>query len=283
MLKRGGMGEKSGEDFISIIKGAIMEFKNLQIENNQGLTILKINRPQALNAINPEVLLELATFAHEINKNPEIKIVVLTGAGEKAFVAGADIAAMKTMSALEAKTFCDLGHRVMRQIETCRKPVIAAVNGFCFGGGLEMALSCNFIYASENAKLGLPEVNLGLFPGFGGTQRLSRLIGKNKAKEMIYSAKTLSAREAFEIGIVNRVTSPMDLLKEVENTAREIMKKGPIAVELAKRAINDGADLDLASGLAMERAIFPLVFATEDQKEGVNAFLEKRKAEFKGR
>ncbi len=259
-----------------------MEFKNLIIENNQGLAIVKINRPQALNALNPEVLVELATFAHEINKNPGIKVVVITGAGEKAFVAGADIAAMKTMTALEAKTFCDLGHRVMRQIETAHKPIIAAVNGFCLGGGLELALSCDFIYASENAKLGLPEVNLGIFPGFGGTQRLPRLIGKNRAKELIFSAKTLSAQEAYDLGIINKITSAADLMKEVEAVAREIMKKGPIAVQLAKQAINQGADLDMNSGLAMEKNAFPLIFATEDQKEGVNAFLEKRKAEFKG-
>lgn len=260
-----------------------MEFKNLIIENNQGLAIVKINRPQALNALNPEVLVELATFAHEINKNPDIKVVVITGAGEKAFVAGADIAAMKTMTALEAKTFCDLGHRVMRQIETAHKPIIAAVNGFCLGGGLELALSCDFIYASENAKLGLPEVNLGIFPGFGGTQRLPRLIGKNRAKELIFSAKTLSAQEAYDLGIINKITTAADLMKEVETVAREIMKKGPIAVQLAKQAINQGADLDMNSGLAMEKNAFPLVFATEDQKEGVNAFLEKRKAEFKGK
>ncbi len=260
-----------------------MEFKNILIENNQGLAIVKIDRPQALNALNPEVLVELATFAHEINKNPDIKVVVITGAGEKAFVAGADIAAMKTMTALEAKTFCDLGHRVMRQIETAHKPIIAAVNGFCLGGGLELALSCDFIYASENAKLGLPEVNLGIFPGFGGTQRLPRLIGKNRAKELIFSAKTLSAQEAFDLGIVNKITSAADLMKEVEGIAREIMKKGPIAVQLAKQAINQGADLDMNSGLAMEKNAFPLVFATEDQKEGVNAFLEKRKAAFKGK
>lgn len=260
-----------------------MEFKNLQIEHNAGLCTVRVNRPQALNALNPEVLLELGTFAHEINKNPEIKAVIITGAGEKAFVAGADIAAMKEMTALQAKEFCDLGHRVMKLIESAHKPVIAAVNGFCLGGGLELALSCDFIYASENAKLGLPEVNLGIFPGFGGTQRLSRLIGKNKAKELIFTAKMLSAAEAKEWGILNKVTSPADLLKEVEATAREIMKKGPIAVQLAKQAVNQGTDLDINSGLAIEKALFPTVFSTDDKLEGVSAFLEKRKAEFKGK
>ncbi len=260
-----------------------MDFKNLQIEHNAGLCTIRVNRPQALNALNPEVLLELATFAHEINKNPEIKAVILTGAGEKAFVAGADIASMKDMTALQAKEFCDLGHRVMKMIESAHKPIIAAVNGFCLGGGLELALSCDFIYASENAKLGLPEVNLGIFPGFGGTQRLSRLIGKNKAKELIFTAKMLSAQEAKDWGILNKVTSAADLLKEAETTAREIMKKGPIAIQLAKQAVNQGTDLDINSGLAIEKALFPSIFSTEDKLEGISAFLEKRKAEFKGK
>jgi enoyl-CoA hydratase len=264
-------------------KGFIMSFKNLLIETNQGFTVIKINRPQALNALNGEVLQEISAAFREIDENPEIKAVAITGAGEKAFVAGADIAVMKEMSALDAKQFCDLGHHTMRWIETCPKPVIAAINGFCFGGGLELALACDFIYASELAKLGLPEVNLGLFPGFGGTQRLSRLIGKNRAKEMIYTAKTLTAQEAKEWGIVNKVCGPLELLKDVELTAREIMKKGPVAVKLAKQVINEGSDLDLVSGLALERATFPIIFATEDRNEGVGAFLEKRKAEFKGK
>lgn len=260
-----------------------MEFKNLQIENNQGFAIVRINRPQALNALNGDVLQELSSLFRQISEDPEIKVVTITGAGEKAFVAGADIASMKEMTALDAKKFCDLGHHTMRWIETCPKPVIAAVNGFCLGGGFELALSCDFIYASELAKMGLPEVNLGLFPGFGGTQRLARLIGKNKAKELIYTAKTLTAPEAKEWGIINKICSPVELLKDVELTAREIMKKGPVALRLAKQVMNEGSDLDLLSGLALERSTFPLIFATEDRNEGVGAFLEKRKAEFKGK
>ncbi len=260
-----------------------MEFKNILIENNQGLNTVRINRPAALNALNPEVLSELCTFFHEVNKNSEIRAVVITGAGDKAFIAGADIAAMKNMTSIEAKQFCDLGHRVMKQIQNAHKPVIAAVNGFCLGGGLELALSCDFIYASENAKLGLPEANLGIFPGFGGTQRLPRLIGKNKAKELIFTARMLSAADALSWGIVNKVTAPADLLKEVETTAREIMKKGPVAIQLAKQSVNEGTDLDINSGLAIEQALFPTVFSTEDKLEGITAFLEKRKAEFKGK
>ncbi len=259
-----------------------MAYNHLTLESKQGLGLVKINRPKALNALNPEVLNELLQAFHEINANPGILVVAVTGEGEKAFVAGADIASMPGMTALQAKEFCDLGHHVMRLIETCRRPVIAAVNGFCLGGGMELALACDFIYASETAKLGLPEVNLGIFPGFGGTQRLSRLIGKNRAKELIYTARMVSAKEAFEMGIVNKVCNPAELMKDVEATAQEIMQKGPVAIELAKRVINDGADLDLPSGLAMERAAFPLVFATEDKTEGVTAFLEKRKANFKG-
>ncbi|MDL1873024.1 hypothetical protein FBR05_12630 [Deltaproteobacteria bacterium PRO3] len=260
-----------------------MEYKNLLTESKDGIFTIKVNRPKALNALNGEVLLDLLNVMHEVNRNPEAKVVVITGEGEKAFVAGADIAAMKEMTPLQAKEFCDLGHHVMRMIETCRRPVIAAVNGFALGGGLELALSCDFIYASENAKLGLPEVNLGIFPGFGGTQRLARLIGKNRAKELIFTARMISAKEAFEIGLVNKVCGATEVLKDVEVTAKEIMSKGPVAIELAKRAVNDGADLDIGSGLAVERAVFPLVFATEDRTEGVTAFLDKRKAEFKGK
>jgi len=260
-----------------------MEYKNLLVEVRNGLGIIKINRPKALNALNEEVLRDLISAFHEVPRQGEVKVVVITGEGDKAFVAGADIASMPEMSPLMAKEFCDLGHHAMRMVETCAKPVIAAVNGFCLGGGFELALSCDFIYAADNAKLGLPEVNLGIFPGFGGTQRLARLIGKNRAKELVFTARMISAKDALEIGIVNKVSAPGELMKDVEATAAEIMAKGPIAVGLAKQVINEGADLDLVSGLAMERAAFPLIFATEDKTEGVKAFLEKRKAEFKGK
>lgn len=259
-----------------------MAYENLTLEINDGLAWLEINRPKALNALNPQVLTELATAILELGGNPEVGVIAITGSGEKAFVAGADISEMPAMNALQAKEFCDLGHETMNLIENCPKPVIAAVNGFALGGGLELALSCDFIYASENAQLGLPEVNLGIFPGFGGTQRLARLIGKNKAKELIFTANMLKADEAAAWGIVNRVV-PLDSLKEaVAKTAKTIMGKGPIAVRLAKESVNQGSDLDIQSGLNVERNIFPLVFSTEDKNEGVTAFLEKRKANFKG-
>ncbi len=260
-----------------------MAYETLLKDTREGLCTVKINRPKALNAINRQVLNELIQIVHEINADDDTKAVIITGEGEKAFIAGADIASMKEMSALDAKNFCDLGHHAMAMIENCKKPVIAAVQGFCLGGGLELALSCDFIYASKNAKLGLPEVSLGLFPGFGGSQRLPRLIGRNQAKELIYTGKMVSAEEARALGIVNKVCEPSSLMSDAEEVAREIMKKGPVAVELAKRVINNGTDLDLQSGLALERATFPLIFATEDQVEGVTAFLEKREAKFKGK
>jgi len=260
-----------------------MAYETLLIEIDQGIATVKINRPKSLNALNAQVLKELVQMVHELNCNPEVKLVILTGEGEKAFVAGADIVAMKEMDALDGKRLCDLGQHAMHLVETSAKPILAAVNGFALGGGMELALSCDFIYASENAKMGLPEVNLGLFPGFGGTQRLARLVGKNLAKELIFTGKVISAQEAFQMGIVNKVCEPGSLMEEVTKVAKEIMKKAPVGVELAKQVINKGTDLDITSGLAMEKAAFPLVFATEDQKEGVTAFLEKRAPKFTGK
>ncbi len=259
-----------------------MEYKNILIEANEGIAVVKINRPQALNALNPDVLKELKYYFRHTNDDTA-KAVILTGVGEKAFVAGADITAMKTMTAIDAKTFCDLGHETMNAIENYSKPVIAAVNGFALGGGLELALACDFIYASETAKVGLPEVNLGIFPGFGGTQRLARLIGRNRAKELVFSAQILGAAEAKEWGIFNRVFPAASLMEETLKLAKTIISKGPVGIRLAKEVINYGSDLDLASGLALERVSFPMIFATEDQKEGVAAFLEKRLPVFKNR
>ncbi len=259
-----------------------MAYETLLVETQERICTVKVNRPKALNALNPQVLEDLIQAFEKINADEQVGAVLLTGEGEKAFVAGADIAAMKEMNALDARRFCELGHRAMNTVETCRKPVVAAVHGFCLGGGMELALSCDFIYASENAKLGLPEVNLGLFPGFGGTQRLARLVGRARAKELVFTARMISADEALQMGIVNRVLTPDVLMEEVGKTLREILSKGPVAVELAKRVINQGTDLDLNSGLTLEASTFPLIFATEDRIEGVTAFLEKRKAQFRG-
>ena len=260
-----------------------MSYQNLILQIQDGLATVTINREQAMNALNPDVLKELRQCVTELSGNHEVRVVILTGAGAKAFVAGADISAMSQMGLGDAQEFGKLGHATMNAVDQCKKPVIAAVNGFCLGGGLELALSCDFIYASEKAKLGLPEVNLGLFPGWGGTQRLGRLIGKNRAKELIYSAKILSAAEALAVGIVNKVCKPEELMSEVRAIATEIGKKGPMAVGFAKQVINEGYDLPLLEGLGKELATFPKCFETEDLKEGLKAFLEKRPASFKGK
>jgi len=261
-----------------------MTYENLTLEISDHIAIVTINRPKVLNALSVAVLNELLSVFTDLQKiTLEVKGVILTGAGDKAFVAGADIASMKTMSAMEADQFCGLGHCCMRVIETSPVPVIAAVNGFALGGGLELALSCDFIYASKNAKLGLPEVNLGLFPGFGGTQRLARLIGRNRAKEFIYTGDPISADQAYELGLVNKVVEPDQLISATKETLNKILNKGPVAIRLAKRVINEGTDLPLSSGLMLEMSQFPLIFATEDKTEGVTAFLEKRKAEFRGK
>lgn len=260
-----------------------MEFETILFQKDGAVATVTINRPKVLNAINDQVISDLIKCFQDIQYQKEIRGVIVTGAGDKAFVAGADIASMQTKTALDARNFVEAGHRCMRLIETCDVPVIAAVNGFALGGGMELALSCDFIYASSTAKLGLPEVNLGLYPGFGGTQRLARLIGKNKAKELIYSAKVMSAEDAFQLGIVNKVVEPDQLMDAVKKSLGIILKKGPIAVSLAKKVINEGADLPLPSGLALEETTFPLIFATEDRNEGVSAFLEKREAKFIGK
>lgn len=260
-----------------------MTFETILFEIENQIAKVTIHRPQVLNALNEGVLTDLTKCFRDIRRHPDIRGVILTGTGEKAFVAGADIAAMQTMTALEARHFVELGHRCMRAVETCHVPVIAAVNGFALGGGLELALSADFIYAAKTAKLGLPEVNLGIFPGFGGTQRLARLIGRNRAKELIFTAKMLTAEEGLQMGIVNKVCEPAELMNEVKKTFQSILEKGPVAIGLAKRVIGEGADLPLASGLAFEETSFPVVFASEDKNEGVKAFLEKRKAKFIGK
>ncbi|MDO8519471.1 MAG: enoyl-CoA hydratase-related protein [Deltaproteobacteria bacterium] len=260
-----------------------MTYENLLTAESEGILTVTINRPKAMNALNEGVLTELLKCFRDIRRDSTVRAVIVTGAGDKAFVAGADISVMQTMTALDARHFCELGHKAMRAVETCHVPVIAAVNGFALGGGLELALSCDFIYAVNTAKMGLPEVNLGLFPGFGGTQRLARAIGRNRAKEMVYTARIVSADEAFQMGLVNKVLTPEALIPEVQKTLKGILKKGPVAVSLAKKVMNEGSDLPLASGLALEESTFPLIFATDDRMEGVKAFLEKREAKFIGK
>ncbi len=255
----------------------------VQIEASDGTAVVTITREKALNALNAGVLQELKSAFQELDRDTKIRSVIITGAGDKAFVAGADIAAMREMSPEEAGQFAANGHSTMDTIAACSKPVIAAVNGFALGGGLELALSCDFIYASEKAKLGLPEVGLGLYPGFGGTQRLARAIGPAKAKELIFSARMISAQQGADWGIVNKICSPETLLDEAKKCAAEINSKGPVAVSLSKKVINEGKDEPIKAGLGIELKHFGDCFKTEDLKEGLAAFLEKRKAEFQGK
>lgn len=260
-----------------------MELKNILLSVENGIAVLTINRPKVLNALNVETLKELQAAIQEVKENASVKVLIITGAGEKAFVAGADIQEMKDMNSVQALAFSKLGHQTMKMIQDLDRPVIAAVNGFALGGGTEVALACDFIYAADSAKFGLPEVTLGVFPGFGGTQRLTRLIGKGKAKEMIMTGKMIGAQEALQMGIANRVFPLASLLEETRKTAVQIAGNGPIGVRLAKMVVNDGFDIGLEEACSMESVGFSLCFTTEDQKEGMKAFTEKRKPNYQGR
>jgi enoyl-CoA hydratase len=260
-----------------------MSEKLVLLEKTPPLATITINRPEALNALNSKVLAALDETLDNVNGDEEIRVVIVTGSGDKAFVAGADIAEMSEMTPLEGSNFSRLGQLVFKKVQELKKPVIAAVNGYALGGGSELALSCDFIYASENAKFGLPEVTLGIFPGFGGTQRLPRLIGKGRAKELIFTGKMVSASEAYEMGMVNKVVSLDQLMDAVKEVAGKIAKNGPIAVSIAKNLVDVGDDMPLDDGCLMESRSFGMCCATEDKKEGMKAFLEKRKPVFTGR
>ncbi len=252
------------------------------LEVKEGIGYLTINRPDKLNALNNEVLSELNSTIENINKSNDIKVVIVTGSGEKAFVAGADIAFMKSLAPKQAVDFARLGQEILFKMEQSEKPFIACVNGFALGGGFELALACDFIYATENAKLGFPETGLAIIPGFGGTQNLSRLVGKNIAKEFIFTAKMVTANDAKNLMIISEIfKTKEEMISYAENTAKQIMKNGPIAVGLAKRAIADGFDLTKEDGLKYEASLFGVVFSTKDAEEGLTAFLEKRKPNYK--
>jgi len=260
-----------------------MELKNILLEVSDSIGILTLNRPESLNALNTEVVEELEIALGEMEQNAAVKVVIITGAGEKAFVAGGDIKEMANMDPAAGRAFAQRGHRMIQYVEKMRKPVIAAVNGYALGGGLELALACDFIYAAEKAKLGLPEVTLGIMPGFGGTQNLARLIGPNRAKEMIFSGKQLTAQQARDWGIVNEVVPAEELMARVTEIARKIAHNGTLGVAAAKDAVANGQNMSKEDGLRYESALFGLLFATEDQKEGTRAFIEKRPAEFKSK
>jgi enoyl-CoA hydratase len=259
-----------------------MTYQDLLVEVTDGIGTVTINRPKALNALNVATLYELQQAFQELEKNREAKLVILTGAGDRAFAAGADILEMKDMNCLEAMRFAELGHTTLDQIEGLTKVVIAAVNGFALGGGTEIALACDFVFASEKAKFGFPEVSLGVFPGFGGTQRLPRLVGKAKAKELIFTGAVISAQEAKDLGIVNRVFPAESLMEETQKVAKKIGTNGPVAVQLVKRVINRGYEVTLTEGCLLETTTFGCLFTTDDQREGMRAFVEKRKPTFKG-
>ena len=259
-----------------------MEYKNIVVQVKEGIATITFNRPEVLNALNGDLLKEFSHVLDEIAADEDISGLILTGAGEKAFVAGADIREFPTFNALKAKSFSETGHILMNKLQELPIPVIAAVNGFALGGGCEVALACDFIYASENAMFGLPEITLGIIPGFGGTQRLSRLIGMSMAKEMIFTGKIISAAEAKNIGLANMVCSQEQLMDEVIKTAKTIASKGKVSLRAAKQAINNGMNVDLTTGCSIEIDAFALCLASPDAREGALAFLEKRKADFKG-
>ncbi len=255
---------------------------NVGIEIEAGIATITVDRPKKLNALDNDTLEELGEAFQDAIFDDEVGVVILTGAGEKAFVAGADIEMLSRQGVLDGKQNSLLGQDLMDLIEDCPKPVIAAVNGFALGGGCELALACDFRYASENAVFGLPEVGLGILPGYGGTQRLPRLVGTGRAMEMILTGARIDAGEALRIGLVNRVLPLGELLPACRETAGAILSKGPLAVQMAKEAVRRGSLLSLKEGLALEADLFGLCSATEDMREGMKAFLEKRKPEFKG-
>ena len=253
-----------------------MEFKNLVIEKKEAVGMIKINRPEALNALNIETLGEIRDAVTSLNNDDEVKVLIFTGEG-KAFIAGADIKQMKDMDEDEAREFCSLGQKIFDIIENLDKPVIAAVNGFALGGGCELAMACDIRIASEYAKFGQPEVNLGIIPGFGGTQRLPRLVGKGMAKELIFTGDIIDAHAALKIGLVNKVVAPENILAEALAIALKIAARGPAAIMIAKSVINRGMETNQANGLAIERDGFVQCVASGEAKEGMEAFVEKRK------
>ena len=254
-----------------------MEFENIIYKVDGGIATIQLNRPKALNALNSETLAELNTCLAEIEGRTDIKVVILTGSGSKSFVAGADISEMVNATPAEGRAMGLLAREAFGRLENMPQVTIAAVNGFALGGGCEISMACDIRVAAENAKFAQPECGLGILPGFGGTQRLARLVGKGRAKEMIFTCDMIDAQDAYRIGLANHVVPQEELLDYCKAMAGRIMKNAPYAVSLAKQVINSGADMDLDNGLKLEANIFGLSFSTEDKKEGMTAFLEKRK------
>lgn len=260
-----------------------MAYETLLVETRDDVAVVTVNRPEKLNALNDTVMEELKGCFESIEQDAEVKAVILTGAGERAFVAGADIAVLAVQTPVEGKERSVRGQRVLDLIENLGKPVIAAVNGYALGGGCELAMACTLRVASENAKLGQPEVKLGIIPGYAGTQRLPRLVGKGRAMELILTGEPISASEAWRIGLVNQVVPAKDLIATAEALARKIMANGPLAVRFAMEAVNRGCEMTREQGQFLEATLFGLCCTTADMKEGTRAFLEKRPASFTGK
>ncbi|MGN6186021.1 MAG: enoyl-CoA hydratase/isomerase family protein [Thermoanaerobaculia bacterium] len=256
---------------------------NVRTENKDGVLIITIDRPKVLNALNAQTVAEIGEAFEAARDDDSVKCVILTGAGEKAFVAGADINELAQMTPITGKAVAEKGQKVFRAIERFPKPVIAAVNGFALGGGCELALACHMRIASDKAQMGLPEVTLGIIPGYGGTQRMARLLGKGKALELILTGDRINATEAERIGLVNRVVPAEELMNTAETLARTIAKRGPLAVRAAIEAVMSGSEMPFEEGQFLEATLFGLLASTQDMKEGMSAFLEKRAAEFNGR
>jgi enoyl-CoA hydratase len=255
---------------------------NLQIAREGPIALLTVNRPQVLNALNGQTLVELGQAAEDLRRDAATRVVIVTGAGEKAFVAGADISELAELAPAQAQDRALLGQRVFGAVEQMGKPVIAAINGFALGGGCELAMACTLRIAADTARLGQPEVNLGIPPGFAGTQRLSRLVGKGAALDLLLTGRHVSAEEALRIGLVNRVVPAADLLTAARALATELAAKAPLAVRYIIDAVHRGSDVPFAEGAYLEASLFGLAFSTADMREGTRAFLDKRKPAFKG-
>lgn len=259
-----------------------MAYETIIVEIQEGIATVTLNRPEVLNALNDQVFNELAAAALKLAIDPSVRVVIITG-GEKVFAAGADIAQMATATAVDVTISDKHSHRAFQLIETMPKPVIAAIAGYALGGGCELTLVADIRIAAENAQFGLPEIKLGILPGAGGTQRLPRLIGQGRAKELIFSGDFIKADDALRIGLVNKVVPTDQLIEEAKRMARKFVAQGAVALRLAKSSVNEGLRMDLEAGLEYEHKCFSLLFSTEDQKEGMRAFLEKRPAKFQGR
>ncbi|HBF42616.1 MAG TPA: enoyl-CoA hydratase [Desulfobacteraceae bacterium] len=259
-----------------------MAYETIIYERQENIAVIKFNRPKVLNAINPKMVGELKEAFGKIAADKSVKVLILTGTGDKAFVAGADIASMKNYTTLQGRFFSRNGQDLLFQIEALPIPVIACVNGFALGGGTEISMACDFIYAADSAGFGQPEINLGIMPGFGGTQRLSRLVGKAMAKELCMTGKIISARDAKDIGLVNKIFPKEMLWEETIKVANLLASKGKVSLRAVKDAIERGYDQDLRTGCYIESDAFGICMDSEDAREGMDAFLEKRKAEFKG-